>query len=93
MSRPDLASKKGFVNSRNFSKPSRTLSKPMQTDNFVNGTSAVYVDQMYDMWREDPQSVNASWRAYFSNVENDSAEPFQAPPTLGRDQTAAAQVP
>ena len=65
----------------------------MQADNFVNGTSAVYVDQMYDMWREDPQSVNASWRAYFSNVENDSAEPFQAPPTLGKDQTAAGQVP
>ena len=61
-------------------------------DNFANGTSAVYVDQMYDMWRDDPNSVHASWRAYFSNVQNEAAEPFQAPPSLGRDSSSGSEL-
>jgi 2-oxoglutarate dehydrogenase E1 component len=39
------------------------------TDNFANGTSAVYVDMLYDQWKENPNSVHASWRSYFDNVE------------------------
>jgi 2-oxoglutarate dehydrogenase complex dehydrogenase (E1) component-like enzyme len=30
-------------------------------DNFANGTSAVYVDQLYEEWKENPNNVNASW--------------------------------
>ena len=61
------------------------LHKPMgaQQDNFVNGTSAVYVDGLYEQWKEDPSSVHVSWAAYFNNIEGEAAEPFQAPPTLG----------
>lgn len=39
---------------------------------------------MYDQFLEDPSSVHASWRAYFKNIESDSAEPYQAPPSLGK---------
>ena len=60
-----------------------------QTDNFANGTSAVYVDQMYEMWKEDPNSVHASWRAYFSGVDSNVEEPYQPPPSLGQSDTAA----
>lgn len=66
------------------------LNKPMaSTDNFANGTSAVYVDQMYEMWKEDPNSVHASWRAYFSGVDSDAAEPYQPPPSLGKSTGGA----
>ena len=41
---------------------SYVLNKPMGSlDNFANGTSAVYVDQLYEEWKENPNSVNASW--------------------------------
>lgn len=59
-------------------------------DNFANGTSAVYVDQMYDQWRADPNSVHSSWAAYFNNVELGAEEPYQAPPSLGRDSSGGA---
>jgi 2-oxoglutarate dehydrogenase E1 component len=74
-----------MVNIRTFMKQSRALSKPAgQSDNFINGTSAVFIDSMYDQFLEDPSSVHASWRAYFNNIESDSAEPYQAPPSLGK---------
>ncbi len=53
------------------------------SESFANGTSSVYMEQMYEQWRRDPDSVHASWKHYFQNVENDVATPFQAPPTLG----------
>jgi hypothetical protein len=66
-------------------KQSYALNKPMGTvDNFANGTSAVYVDQLYEDWKVDPNSVNTSWRAYFKNVEDGSETPYEAPPSLGQ---------
>jgi 2-oxoglutarate dehydrogenase E1 component len=38
---------------------------------------------MYEQWKKDPNSVHASWRNYFQNVEGGSAVPFTLPPTLG----------
>jgi 2-oxoglutarate dehydrogenase complex dehydrogenase (E1) component-like enzyme len=49
-------------------KPSFNLVKP-QLDNFANGTSAVYIDMMYDQWKQDPNSVHSSWKAYFNNID------------------------
>jgi 2-oxoglutarate dehydrogenase E1 component len=40
---------------------------------------------MYDQWRKDPQSVHASWRIYFQNLEGGAATPFELPPTTGQD--------
>ena len=61
-------------------------------DNFVNGTSVVYVDQLYEQWREDPNSVHASWRAYFNNVEGEAAEPYTQPPTLGQSDKSTISI-
>ena len=36
----------------------------------LSGSSAVYVDAMYASWQADPLSVHASWRAYFTQVDN-----------------------
>ena len=77
------ASNKGLTSSlnRGFNRfgafrASQALNKPASLDNFVNGTSAVYVDQLYDEWRADPSRVHPSWRAYFENEEAGVAEPF-----------------
>lgn len=43
---------------------------------------------MYDDWKQDPQSVHASWAAYFTNIERGESEPYQAPPSLGQDTGA-----
>lgn len=74
---------KGYSNLATGFRASVVLNKPSTVDNFVNGTSAVYVDYVYEQWKANPTSVHASWRAYFDGIENNSAEPFQAPPTLG----------
>jgi 2-oxoglutarate dehydrogenase complex dehydrogenase (E1) component-like enzyme len=39
---------------------------------------------MYEEWRRDPESVHASWRSYFHNIENGADVPYQAAPTLGQ---------
>lgn len=64
---------------------SRCLST--KVDSFLSGSSSIYVDQMYDAWRQDPKSVHVSWAAYFNNLESglESYNAFASPsakPTL-----------
>uniref|UniRef100_A0A915CDW9 2-oxoglutarate dehydrogenase, mitochondrial n=1 Tax=Parascaris univalens TaxID=6257 RepID=A0A915CDW9_PARUN len=56
----------------------------LKAEPFMNGTSSVYIEQMYDQWRIDPSSVHPSWAAYFQNVEKGLApgQAYQPPPTL-----------
>ena len=56
-------------------------------ESFANGSSSVYFDQMYEQWKQDPESVHSSFRAYFQNVEGEKDFAYQAPPTLGQDGT------
>lgn len=60
----------------------------MQSDNFASGTSAVYIDQLHEQWKEDPQSVHSSYQAYFNGVESGAEAPYQAPPNLGSDHSS-----
>jgi 2-oxoglutarate dehydrogenase E1 component len=53
----------------------------MGVDSFANGTSSVYMDQMYEDWQRDPNSVHASWRAYFGNVEGGADVPYSSAPS------------
>eukprot|EP01135_Chromosphaera_perkinsii_P007575 Nk52_evm31s914 gene=Nk52_evmTU31s914 len=46
-------------------------------NNFMNGTTGPYVDEMYRSWKNDPSSVHASWDAYFRTGS------FQPSPALG----------
>ncbi|KAI8998092.1 thiamine diphosphate-binding protein [Gaertneriomyces semiglobifer] len=53
------------------------------TENFVNGPSGPYVEEMYSAWLKDPKSVHLSWQVYFNNLANEGRSPaFQAPPTI-----------
>ncbi|KAA0150636.1 hypothetical protein FNF27_02609 [Cafeteria roenbergensis] len=51
---------------------------------FLSGTNAVYFEEMWRLWKEDPSQVHKSWATYFSNV--DAGMPpgmaFQAPPSI-----------
>ena len=64
----------------NFFKTSQHVGKAFATtkDNFMSGSNANYIDYMYDCWKSDPKSVNASWNAYFASGD------FSTAPTLGQ---------
>ncbi len=64
---------------------SRLLNKSSPQESFLNGSNSVYAEHMYDQWRKDPQSVHASWRIYFQNLEGGAETPFELPPTVGSD--------
>ena len=53
------------------------------SDNFMNGTSIGYIEQMYNAWKEDPKKVHVSWNAYFTNLSQGITPAFVQPPTLG----------
>lgn len=57
---------------------------PAPSDAFANGTNAYYVDEMYRSWKQDPNSVHVSWRAYFSGMDHGlkSQDAYQSPPTF-----------
>ncbi|XP_037874726.1 2-oxoglutarate dehydrogenase complex component E1 isoform X1 [Bombyx mori] len=51
---------------------------------FLNGSSSAYVETMYNAWLADPNSVHASWDAFFRNATN-GAQPgaaYTPPPNL-----------
>lgn len=60
------------------------------SETFADGTSGAYVEDMYQAWKRDANSVHASWASYFRSVDAGRApgEAFTAPPTL-RGATAA----
>lgn len=64
---------------------SKSLDKTSSQESFLSGTSTVYAEHMYDQWKKDPQSVHASWRIYFENLEGGVSTPFELPPTIGQD--------
>ncbi|OZJ01529.1 hypothetical protein BZG36_05487, partial [Bifiguratus adelaidae] len=56
----------------------------LANDAFLQGNAANYVEEMYEAWLKDPQSVHLSWQVYFKNVAA-GASPSQAytpPPTI-----------
>jgi len=54
-----------------------------QCSSFLSGSNAVYVDQMYSAWVEDPKSVHASWAAYFTNTDKGVPNAFVPAPAPG----------
>lgn len=51
---------------------------------FLNGSSSIYVEEMYNAWLEDPNSVHKSWDAFFRNasVNMEPGTAYQKPPTI-----------
>ena len=41
---------------------------------FLTGANAAYIAELYDRYREDPASVDASWRAFFDDLRDGADE-------------------
>lgn len=54
-----------------------------QAENFLNGSTTTYIEEIYQAWQHDPKSVHKSWDIYFRT------NTVQSPPTLG--QSSAQQ--
>eukprot|EP01113_Clastostelium_recurvatum_P005153 TRINITY_DN1229_c0_g1_i2.p1 TRINITY_DN1229_c0_g1~~TRINITY_DN1229_c0_g1_i2.p1 ORF type:complete len:1032 (+),score=379.58 TRINITY_DN1229_c0_g1_i2:101-3196(+) len=76
---------KALIHRRPFSTPSTpTATLKQLSESFINGTSAVYVEEMFHTWKKNPQAVHSSWDTYFKNVERGApaGEAYMSPPTL-----------
>ena len=65
---------------------------PPPLETFLNGTSSLYAEQMYEMYLEDPSSVQDSWRLYFENEDNAipfDSEDFNKPTSVPGTRSAA----
>lgn len=62
------------------------------SESFLDGSSAVYVEEMYQAWKTDSSSVHKSWDAFFRNAEAGIAPggAYMSPPTIGSVGPAAA---
>lgn len=62
------------------------------SESFLDGSSAVYVDEMYQAWKANSSSVHKSWDAFFRNAEAGIAPggAYMSPPTLGTVGPATA---
>ena len=43
--------------------------RPNEIETFLNGTSSLYAEQMFEQYEEDPSSVHPSWKRYFDNLQ------------------------
>lgn len=75
------ASRSPLVLRRHLATPA---TPPSPNDPFANGTNAYYAEEMYRHWRQDPNSVHASWNVYFSGLDKGlpSSKAFSPPPSL-----------
>jgi 2-oxoglutarate dehydrogenase E1 component len=71
-------------------KPKSVATLSQLSESFLDGTSANYVEQMYQAWQKDPNSVHVSWSSYFSNINKGAApgKAFSYPPSLGGQNVA-----
>src|SRR6201994_4304818 len=58
----------------------RASNEIFEATSFLNGTNAAFVEQMYAAWLADPNSVDAGWQSYFSQLGEQGLSPTQ----LGR---------
>eukprot|EP01103_Thecamoeba_quadrilineata_P018469 TRINITY_DN703_c0_g2_i1.p1 TRINITY_DN703_c0_g2~~TRINITY_DN703_c0_g2_i1.p1 ORF type:complete len:1022 (+),score=246.03 TRINITY_DN703_c0_g2_i1:105-3170(+) len=90
-------SRNPFLTNFNRSQSTAPVSSKQLSESFINGTSAVYVEHMFNNWKKDPKSVHLSWDTYFRNIEK-GAGPGDAhalPPFLagGVNPPKQGQVP
>lgn len=77
-----MVSSTNFTNQQSQAQAQANEAAQKATESFLNGSSAVYIEEIYQSWLNDPRSVHKSWDIYFRTST------VQSPPTLG--QAAAA---
>ncbi|KAL2643867.1 hypothetical protein R1flu_011454 [Riccia fluitans] len=51
-------------------------------DNFLDGTSSNFLEELQRMWEQDPSSVDASWQIFFKNFTGQSQPSLQQPTSV-----------
>ncbi|XP_022901926.1 2-oxoglutarate dehydrogenase complex component E1 isoform X3 [Onthophagus taurus] len=75
------------------SAPKIYYNTPAPAEQFLNGTSSSYIEDMYNAWLNDPASVHASWDSFFRNSAQGQA--YQRPPSLagpGKNEVALTSL-
>src|ERR1700759_742039 len=49
----------------------------LQAPSFLSGTNAAFVESLYAQYLENPDTVDESWRAYFSSLGQTALDPAQ----------------
>nr|AOE43335.1 oxoglutarate dehydrogenase [Coremiostelium polycephalum] len=79
-----------------FATASTTINTPKSrkelSESFLDGTSSVYIEDMYNAWRKDPSSVHPSWNSFFQSADMGApvGEAYMSPPSLGTSTATAA---
>lgn len=80
-----LVKKTSFV-SKSKINPRKLFTSKLNNDNFLKGSSRIYIEKMQEQWKKDPKSVHVSWDIYFSSIEKgiDFESAFQSPPSIDK---------
>ncbi|KAH9498408.1 hypothetical protein Btru_008193 [Bulinus truncatus] len=70
----------------------RNFGTQVAAEPFMNGSSSAYIEDMYEAWQKDPNSVHKSWDAFFRQTAKGAppGQAYVAPPSL---RSAAGLVP
>ncbi len=60
------------------------LLKQFQDSSSFYGSNATYIEDLYDQYLEDPDSIEASWREKFDKIHNGSARDIPHGPVISR---------
>ncbi|CAL8073197.1 unnamed protein product [Calicophoron daubneyi] len=82
-----------FIGKRLLQTSAIRAQQTVSKEPFLNGTSTNYIEDIYEAWKKDPNSVHKSWDIYFRSVASGAApgEAYSRPPTLGRELAVGAQ--
>ncbi|BGP18283.1 hypothetical protein JCM10213_008455 [Rhodosporidiobolus nylandii] len=74
--------------------PSLSRNASTSPDSFNNPTSNFYTEQLYADYKKDPESVHASWRAYFAALDKGlpAEQAYASPPSIAEALEGAAPV-
>ena len=61
-------------------RPNRASNEVFEATSFLDGTNAAFIEALYAQYLENPDSVDESWRAYFTELGQRGLTPAQ----LGR---------
>lgn len=66
------------------SRPFTSSASSQSSDSFLEGNGASYIEEMYEAWLKDPNSVHLSWQVYFKNMKHgmSPSQAYTPPPTL-----------
>jgi len=73
----------------------RCVSNLSHKESFLNGSSSTYLEEMYNAWLEDPNSVHKSWNSFFGAASQDASpgSAYQPPPSLSVHGMPAHAMP